>query len=151
MISNLEPRVSNRIVRWFPAILLMLLIFIASAIPGDSIPDFGGWDFSIKKCGHMLGYALLAIAYIHSLTNGKNFKRQHFILALCFATLYSISDEFHQRYVPGRHGRVADVLFDAGGALIMILLIRRMSWLRVSPLPSFVPTNVDENYPVKVK
>jgi VanZ family protein len=54
-------------------------------------------------------------------------------LAFVLTTLYGITDEIHQLYVPGRHGQPADVLFDAAGALAMILLIRRIAWLRTMP------------------
>jgi VanZ family protein len=54
-------------------------------------------------------------------------------MALVLTTLYGVSDEFHQSFVSGRHGRLADVFFDAGGALAMILLIRRLKWLRFWP------------------
>ncbi len=35
--------------------------------------------------------------------------------------------------LPGRFGRVSDVLFDASGGLAMILLLRRYKWLRLFP------------------
>ena len=36
-------------------------------------------------------------------------------LAMLIASLYAVSDEIHQRYVPGRHGRARDVAMDAIG------------------------------------
>ena len=66
----------------------------------------------------MLGYALLAAAYLHGLTNGKRVTRLQYILAVCLATLYSVSDEFHQSFTPGRSPSIADVLIDAIGAVI---------------------------------
>jgi hypothetical protein len=41
-------------------------------------------------------------------------------------------DEIHQLFVPGRH-KPPGRRFDAGGALAMILLIRRIKWLRTFP------------------
>ena len=55
------------------------------------------------------------------------------LAAVALTTAYGVSDEIHQLFVPGRHARLADVFFDAGGALTMILLIRRVKWLRVWP------------------
>ena len=53
--------------RWFPALLIMLVIFAFSSQPGDNLPDFLGWDYFVKKAGHMIGYGLLALSYFHLL------------------------------------------------------------------------------------
>jgi VanZ family protein len=106
--------------RWGPAILFMSVIFLFSATPGKELPEFGGWDLLAKKGGHMLGYALLASAYYYAVTKSKSPARLHFILALCMAVLYAGSDEFHQRFVPGRNPSLVDVGIDAIGGLIGI-------------------------------
>jgi VanZ family protein len=113
----------NRIWRWGPAILVMVLIFIASATPGSDLPKFGIWDLGAKKGGHMFGYALLAIAYFHGLNAGKAMTRTHFIAALFLAMLYAISDEWHQRFTPGRTPAVGDVLVDTIGAGIGLAVL----------------------------
>jgi VanZ family protein len=38
------------------------------------------------------------------------------LLAIVLAIAYGVSDEFHQRFVPGRSSDVYDVLADAEGA-----------------------------------
>ena len=38
------------------------------------------------------------------------------------AALYACSDEFHQTFVPGRAGRVGDVLVDSAGVLLGLAL-----------------------------
>ena len=43
--------------------------------------------------------------------------------AWALATLYAATDEFHQVFVPGRSGKVADVLLDSAGALLGVLLL----------------------------
>ena len=90
------------IYRWGPAIVIMAIIFIASATPGSDIPGFGDWDEFFKKGGHMLGYALLATAFYHALNSSKRSIKLKFILVLCLVALYAASDEFHQRFTPGR-------------------------------------------------
>jgi VanZ family protein len=35
--------------------------------------------------------------------------------------LYASTDEFHQTFVPGRHGSAVDVAIDSTGALIALL------------------------------
>jgi VanZ family protein len=107
--------------RWGPALLLMALIFIASATPGSHLPKFGAFDIFAKKGGHMFGYALLSAAYFHALNNGRRITRFQFILAACFAILYSITDEFHQLFTPGRSSSPVDVCIDASGSIIGLL------------------------------
>jgi VanZ family protein len=104
--------------RWGPAVFIMLLIFIASAIPGSELPTFGGWDTIVKKGGHMFGYALLAAAYFHALNNRKRITPLQFILAVCMAILYAVTDEFHQSYTSGRTASLWDVCIDSVGGFI---------------------------------
>ena len=53
--------------RWIPAVILMLSIFIFSSIPSESMPTFGLVDLLVKKGSHMLGYGLLALCYLYGL------------------------------------------------------------------------------------
>jgi VanZ family protein len=98
---------------WLPSILVMMTIFGFSSIPASEIPNFGPLDLIVKKGGHVLGYALLALAF----WLGLRFDRRRWWLALLFAVLYAISDEYHQSFVPGRHpGWVDALVIDGGGA-----------------------------------
>jgi VanZ family protein len=96
---------------------MMTLIFTASGTPGSDLPQFGFLDLLVKKGGHALGYALLGISYLRGLTGGRNASRGHLVLAVVLATLYAASDEFHQRFTPGRTPSVEDVVTDSIGAL----------------------------------
>ena len=113
--------------RWGPAVAIMVIIFIASATPGSDLPKFGVWDFFAKKGGHMLGYALLASAFFHGLNKGGRIKKSQFIAAVCLATLYALTDEFHQRFTPGRSPSLRDVGIDTFGAAIGLTL---WNWIR---------------------
>ncbi len=107
--------------RWSPTILMMTLIFIASSTPGNDLPRFGWWDVAVKKGGHMTGYALLALALLHGLTGGKTASRRHVFLAVVLAAFYAVTDEFHQRFIPGRGPSIADVGIDTLGAAFGVL------------------------------
>ncbi len=104
--------------RWGPAILMMSAIFVASSTPGNDLPNFGFLDMIVKKGGHMLGYALLAAAYLHGLINGKPLNRRILVLAVVLAALYAATDEFHQRFTSGRTPASRDVLIDTVGAVL---------------------------------
>ncbi|HLO28939.1 MAG TPA: VanZ family protein [Anaerolineales bacterium] len=104
--------------RWGPAMLMMAVIFIFSARPSSALPDFGIWDYLVKKGGHALGYALLALAYWRGLGLVRGKKLLAWELAIC----YAITDEIHQVFVPGRHPSPVDVLiFDNLGALLGLI------------------------------
>mgnify|MGYP007068801999 CR=1 FL=1 len=90
--------------RWGPALVLMLAIFLFSNTPSTEIPNLGGWDRLVKKGGHMLGYALLALTLLVLLVASINFQLNlgyllTFLLAgsavagmhVCHATLRGLS------------------------------------------------------------
>ena len=110
----------TRFLKWLPAIVIMLVIFMFSAQPGHEILTFNWADRIIKKAGHMIGYGLLALSYWRVF----DFKREKRSLAWLLAVLYAVTDEFHQSFVPGRNPSIWDVLiFDNFGALISLWLI----------------------------
>ena len=51
--------------------------------------------------------------------------------AWAIGTLYGASDEFHQRFVPGRSGELPDLLADAVGCLVGVGLV--FLWSRWTP------------------
>ena len=100
-----------------PAVVIMTIIFLISAQPSDSLPDFDWADRIIKKGGHMLGFGTLALAFWYAFEWAER-KRW---LAWFLAFIYAMTDEFHQSFVPGRHPSAWDVLiFDNLGALISL-------------------------------
>lgn len=91
------------------------------------------------KTAHVIFYAILAWFWWRSLAPQRRVTGSILALAFLLTVMYGISDEFHQWFVPSRHSRVTDVLFDGSGALMMLLLLRSVGWLRHFPenLPSF--------------
>lgn len=108
--------------QWGPAILIMLLIYIASAIPGSQLPEYGNWDVVVKKGGHIFGYALLSVAFLRALSKGRRISRFHLIAAALLTFLYSVTDEWHQSFTPGRIASIWDVDIDTAGGIIGLAL-----------------------------
>ena len=102
--------------RWGPALVLMAVIFAASATPGEDLPNAGDWDTVFKKGGHLLGYALLGVAYLRGLAGSRRPTVRDVGAAVLLAALYATSDELHQRFTPGRTPAVTDVVIDVTGA-----------------------------------
>ena len=47
-----------------------------------------------------------------------------FLVSLCFSSIYGISDEWHQSYVPGREADILDWLADTLGAITALVAIQ---------------------------
>ena len=107
--------------RYIPVILGMALIFRSSATTGSElgflIPP---WD----KVFHALVYMCLgaAFALCFKLSVWKEKPYRTYIISFLLSVLYGASDEFHQTFVPGRDGGVPDLLADASGAFVGVLL-----------------------------
>jgi VanZ family protein len=101
---------------WLPVVLFCGLIFGLSSIPSLGT-GLGTWDFVLRKGAHVTEYAILGALLLRALHS----EVPAFLAGLAFAA----SDEFHQHFVPGRHGAVYDVAIDACGILLGILTLRR--------------------------
>ena len=111
---------------WLPLVAWMGLIFWLSSQPEPlDLPE--PWQKSLVGIsGHVLGYAGLGILWWRALAAGQSASaRRTLALALLLTTLYAISDEYHQTFVPGRSGTPADVLIDAAGAVLGLWLVHR--------------------------
>ena len=84
----------------------------------------------------MLGYALLASAVCHALNNSNRAIKRRFVLVLCIVALYAASDEFHQRFTPGRTPSFRDVGIDVAGGLIGLAVMRFVQRRRSEPAAS---------------
>ncbi len=118
---------------YLPLVIWMVLIFALShrSVLIDLENDAS--EITLYKSAHIFAYAILAWFWWRALSPERGVDWAVLFAALGLSALYGISDEVHQLFVPGRHGRVADVLFDASGALVMVLLLRQFKWLRDIP------------------
>jgi VanZ family protein len=113
-----------RLRRFAPPLLLMGLIFFLSAQP-DLSSGLGTIDLIGRKLVHMTEYGLLWFLWTRALGHDRA------LLAAAITIGYSITDEFHQTFVHGRHGAPEDVLIDAAGVGIAWLLTTRLLPVRL--------------------
>lgn len=120
--------------RWLrdgvPLVFWMSVIFFLSSRSRLIDIESTVGDRTFYKTAHFLAYALLAWLWWRAISPEREVTWNLLFTALGLTVLYGISDEFHQLFVPGRFGRVADVLFDTSGGLAMILALRHVEWLR---------------------
>lgn len=107
---------ASRLWAWGPAWACMTLIFAASSVsqppPEVERLDDGVW--------HGLVYALLAALMLRGLAAGRwrQVSGRTALLAVALATLYGLTDEWHQSFVPGRTPEVADLIANFTGAAV---------------------------------
>jgi len=84
-------------------------------------------DLLLKKGAHLVEYAVLAVLWWLTLSPRA---RSPWAAALAWvlSVAYAASDEYHQTFVLGRHGRLADVAIDALGALLGMVAL----WLTLT-------------------
>ena len=133
----MERSASTRfLVYWGPVVGYAGLIFYLSAQshPEDQLPLFLFEDVSDKVL-HAMEYAILALVCYRAFRWGAGplVARQALVLAIVAASVFGITDELHQFFVPFRESSWQDWLADTIGAVIGAL-----SWqffLGVGPHP----------------
>ena len=109
-------KINQIIVRWFPVMLWMSIIFWFSSQSAITVVESKPADILIHKLAHvgeyMILYTLLFWAF-----NGKNAR------SLIILIMFAISDEIHQYFVPTRECRITDVLIDILGGLTSMTLL----------------------------
>ena len=121
---------TRRVRVWGPAWATMVLIFVLSSMSGLG-PIPGGVDDGVA---HALQYAVLAALLLRGLAGAlwRGVKVRAAALAVLLATLYGVTDEAHQWFVPGRTAEVTDLVADALGAAVAAGVICGWSIVRRS-------------------
>lgn len=111
---------------WIPVLIYATIIFINSSMSPHPLLEESEIPL-LDKALHLLSYAVLGYLLSRALLNyGYNItQRQLFLMAVLLGTLYGISDEVHQYFVPERMAEVADVVFDFFGSAIGAVVYNR--------------------------
>lgn len=112
-------RLSPQFFPWLAVFLWASIIFALSSIQQIKVTELLFWDFFAKKATHVTEYAIF-FALIFRATKGK------WATSYSLVMLYAISDEFHQKFVPGRTPTLLDLGFDATGANIASYIIWKL-------------------------
>jgi len=142
-----SPR-SNVLARWGPVAAWAAVIFLASTswfsgphtdsllrpflvrlFPAASAHTIDEIHAAIRKAAHFTEYAVFGWLIARALRDARGWQLHHALLAVALAGTYAVSDELHQRFVPGRTAAFGDVLIDTLGAATAQVLIA-LRWFR---------------------
>lgn len=101
---------------WVPVGLYALVIFFFSSLPSDQVPSpFPGID----KLLHLVEYIPFGFLLLRAFSGSfRVTPLQALLWGIFVLTLYALSDEVHQLFVPGRYFSYLDMVFDVIGGLI---------------------------------
>jgi VanZ family protein len=122
-------------------VILMMVIFIVSSDLGSAdhtrpvlasiVRRFLPWlaqrltsemidvtDFIIRKIAHVTEYIVLCLLVSRSFGVSPTSTMRERLVPVGISSLYALSDEFHQSFVPSRGAAYTDVLWDTLGGFL---------------------------------
>lgn len=113
-------RVRSTRIAWSFVALYGALIFILASLPGSNPVLIGLEKYVWDKLLHLLEYSLLGILLARALALSFKYRSfEHLVfMAFVFGSLYALSDEWHQSFVPLRDASLYDWMADSIGNLL---------------------------------
>lgn len=127
-------------------VAIMVFIFIQSALPGDlsgvqsnmivsMLHKLTGIDFDVlslivRKTAHFTEYMILGIGLAVNAFDWSRIKKVKWsalslwLIAWAIGTIYAVTDEIHQYFVPERACAVTDMLIDSAGVAVGVIITR---------------------------
>ena len=84
-------------------------------------------EYPIRKCAHAAEYMLLGLLLAGALYVSSNSKMWNVLLPFCIGSVYSVTDELHQFFVPGRSCRFTDILIDSFGIIVGVVIYYKIT------------------------
>jgi VanZ family protein len=109
--------------RWCAVFAWAAWIFLLSNQPGLVVSADPGVDGPARHLAHVATYAVLTLLIAWALTRHGWPTARLAIVSALVALLYGVTDEWHQTFVPTRHGQAVDLIWDGLGALITAMAI----------------------------
>jgi VanZ family protein len=115
-------RARDIVLLWGPVLACMAAIYYVSSLNTWTTIDGPPLYRALRKSGHIFEYAALALLIGRALERTWTSRGEALTRALLarvwwvgvtLATLYALTDEFHQSFVPRRGSHLADVAIDA--------------------------------------
>jgi len=148
----------NRFARWLPVAAWATLIFTFSTgwftgehtagmllplldlfFPDANPATVQAVNHVVRKLAHFCEYLVLSVLLYRALRGGGRSRLAAACASVGIAGLYSLSDELHQVFVPGRVAALTDCLIDVSGAAAgqgLLAALGRAARRSISPGPS---------------
>ena len=139
-ISPSPRHVSHALILWLPPLLWMALIFLGSSLTGGNADGITRQASGvnepiqiqrIKDAVHITEFGILTLLLLRAFTR-RSYRpslKQTF-QAFCIASLYGVSDELHQYFVPSRYPGIDDMIRDVVGAALVAGMVYLMACYR---------------------
>ncbi len=101
-------------------IMYMMAIWVMSSMSSDAIvelPD-SQWDAFIKESLHLVEFGILYILLALALLTMRGLSAKTNGVLILISSLYGLTDEIHQFFVPYRSATVIDLVKDIIGVLV---------------------------------
>lgn len=109
---------------WTPVIIWMAFIFTLSSIPGRHFKHIH--IFGADKIVHLVEFLILGLLLIRAFLNTSSLDTARaIIICVVLATIYAVSDEWHQSFVKDRTADIFDFITDFIGLNAGILMYRK--------------------------
>lgn len=104
---------------WMTLFWMAVIFFLSSPYFSSNRTNNYPFPFNVRILAHIFVY--FCLGFLSSGAVDLNFNwRKKATAALAFCVFYALTDEFHQHFVPGRHGRINEVLIDTMGSFLGI-------------------------------
>ena len=106
---------------WIPALATICLIVFLSH---QSHPPGAG--LGLNPLLHVIEYALLTVTLVWGRSSGlrRRVRTRQLAWLWILGTLFAVSDEIHQSFVPSRDASASDVLADMAGITLVLAAYR---------------------------
>jgi VanZ family protein len=81
-------------------------------------------DYLLRKSAHLIEYAMFALL-LYGVPGDQRqmlWRPRRAVVCMLLAAAYSLTDEYHQSYIPGRHASLFDCALDTVGASLAMLV-----------------------------
>jgi VanZ family protein len=113
---------------YIPLILYWIILFTATTLPGNQLPDLGFSD----KLEHFSAFFILAVLLNLTLLFQKKSEflfKYAVILTILICMFYGAFDEIHQLIIPGRSADIRDWIADSSGVLLGVFILNLLKYL----------------------
>jgi VanZ family protein len=104
----------------------MAVIFSFSSRQKVAFTDSYALSFLFFKTLHLIEYYALYVITYRALRNTGKDKKNAWMTAFVITSLYAISDEIHQQFVPTREGKLRDAIIDIFAAGVAWITLKQL-------------------------